>query len=91
MEEEDFLAEKELVFRLMPDGIRMRKDSKESKLTVAHRGYVFENACVEAKLDRGFALSSVKLKAAFEGAISLRPAVEMAALYAGLRSSMPWL
>ena len=91
MEEEDFLAEKELAFRLMPHGIRMRKDSKESKLCVLDNGYVFENECVEAKLDRGFALSSVKLKAAFEGAISLRPAVEMAALYAGLRSSMPWL
>ena len=93
LNEEDFLAQDDNVFRVSMKGIRRREGGREESMELHGYGWCYENSSVIVKFDRGFAVDDVKLKVKreFPEEISLKSAVEMAALYRGVRNSLSWL
>lgn len=51
----------------------------------------YEDDFMGVRLDKGFAVESITVKAPFEGERSLRMAAEMRILYEGIENSMSWL
>ncbi len=55
------------------------------------RSLVYETAQVRATLTPTFQVKTLKLRKAFDGALSLRAAAEMAVVLRGVSESLPWL
>ncbi|MCD8348990.1 MAG: putative selenate reductase subunit YgfK [Planctomycetaceae bacterium] len=91
LNDDDFNAHDDNVFRVKGKSIRRREGGKEETLALRGSGWWYENDTVAVIFDRGFTARDMKLKNGYVGEVSLRSAVEMAAIYRGLRNSMSWL
>lgn len=91
LNDEDFAAQDDNIFRVDEKTIRRREGGREERLTLRGWGWQYENDHVLVKFDRGFTLREMELKKEFAGDLSLRSAVEMATIYRGLRNSLSWL
>lgn len=91
LNEADFLAHDDNVFRVRDNGIRRREKEREESLSLYRRGWLYENEFVSVNFDRGFVIRDMELKKEFEGEMSLRSAVEMGTVYRGVRNSLSWL
>ena len=86
-----FGEEQDNAFYIEGDTIRRREGGQESQLSLANGALVYEDALVRVALTPEFHVVEMAAKEAFEGTLSLRPAAEMAVLYQGIRSSLPFL
>lgn len=91
LNDEDFKAQDDNVFRIGNGWIRRREGGKEELLNVTGHGYEYESEDLKVTLDCGYVVRSAEVKKTFEGQVSLRSAVEMSVLYSGLRNSLSWL
>ena len=91
LNEDDYLAQDDNVFRVAGDSIRRRAGGREETLAVRERGYVYENEHVRVAFDEGFTVRETDVLRPFEGVLSLRSAVEMAAIHGGIKASLPWV
>ncbi len=91
LNDEDFNAQDDNVFRVEGDTISRREGGRTETLTVGEHGYVYENGDVRVKLDKGYTVREAETKKGFGGKVSLRSAVEMSALYGGVKNSLSWL
>ncbi len=91
LNEADFLAHEDNVFRVRERSIRRREKGNEENLVLRGQGWRYENKYVSVVFDRGFLVRDMELKKEFPGELSLRSAVEMATVYRGVRNSLSWL
>ncbi len=71
--------------------IYRREGGRELSLTLVEDGYRFEDDLVELELSPELEIRGWRVKQAFSGQLSLRPAAEMAVILRGARSSLPYL
>ncbi len=86
-----FAAERSNAFHIAGDTIRRREDGRECSLTLANGTLTYEDALVRVDLTRDWQVVEMAAKEAFEGALSLKSAAEMAVLYEGVKRSLPFL
>jgi putative selenate reductase len=96
LEEGDFLKEDDNAFFIKGNTIYKREGGRETKVTMQDKDFVLENAQIRLSLsvDKGtgeWKLDQRKLKAAFEGMVSLRREAEMAIILNGVRRSLRFL
>ena len=91
LNDHDFTTQDDNVYRVAKGLIRRREGGVEMSLAVTENGWRYEDDVLDVRLDRGFGVEGVSVKASFEGARSLIRAAEMKALYEGIENSMPWL
>ncbi|MBC7258890.1 MAG: putative selenate reductase subunit YgfK [Chloroflexi bacterium] len=91
LNEADFGRETDNAFYISGRTIRRRKGGRESALTIADDGLVYEDAHVNVSLSSDWAVGGVELKQAFEGELSLVGAAEMAVVFRGLEAALPFL
>jgi putative selenate reductase len=71
--------------------VHRRDGGEEYVLTLVADGFIYETSTVRLRLTREFRVVEGERKRPFDERVSLRPAVEMAALLLGIRSSAPHL
>ncbi len=86
-----FEAEVGNAFRIEGTVIRRRDGGMESRLTVAGAERTFDDGVARVTLDADWRVTSAKALAPWTGERSLRRAAEMAALYDGITSTLPFL
>jgi putative selenate reductase len=86
-----FAAAESNAFRIADDTIRRRECGQECSLTIERDLLTYEDAAVRVQLTSAWQVKDSVVKRQFEGTRSLRPAAEMAVLYDGIRSSLPFL
>jgi len=86
-----FAAEDNNAFHIDGDMIRRREDGRESRLAVGDDTLIFEDAIVKVSLSKDWHVVEMVAKVPFAGSLSLRPAAEMAVLYEGIKSALPFL
>jgi putative selenate reductase len=86
-----FAAERDNAFRIEGRLVRRRERGEESRLTVADRGWAFEGGGLRVRFDERWTVVEAEAAASFAGPASLRPAAEMALLYAGVTTSLGFL
>ena len=91
LNEHDFAAQDDNVWRVSEGLLRRREGGAEMQLSVTDRGYRYEDGELEATFDRGFAVESLTAKRPFEGRRSLVRAAEMRVVYEGIVDALPWL
>jgi len=91
LNEADFRRETDNAFRVVGNTIRRREGGRESALTVAADGMVYEDANVRVSLSPDLTVREMALKRPFEGELSLAPAAEMAVVYWGVRESTSFM
>jgi putative selenate reductase len=91
LRENDFKQEKDNAFYIQGNTIYRRADSIESKLSVEKDGAVFENPFVTIQITPDFAIKEMALKKEFTETLSLREAVQMALIFQGITTSLPFL
>jgi putative selenate reductase len=91
LKESDFKQEEDNAFYIEGNTIRKRAGSLESKLSVEKDGVVFESPLVTINLSPDFAINEMTLKTAFTETLSLREAVQMALIFQGITTSLPFL
>ena len=87
----DFLAHDDNVYRVSKSLIRRREGGAEMRLCVTDSGFVYEDDFLVVELDKGFGVVNAKVKKSFEGERSLLCAVEMSVVYSGIESSVSWI
>ena len=87
---DDFANETVNAFHIDGDTIRRREGGRESCLIV-NGNLVYENDNVLVTMTHGFEVQDVVVKHAFEGALSLKDAAEMAVIYKGIKETLPQL
>jgi len=91
LEERDFLLERDNAFYIEGDIIRRREGGRECSLALRDGTLAYEDALVRVELTRDWQVKSMAAKESFEGALSLRPAAEMAVVFQGVRDALPFL
>jgi putative selenate reductase len=91
LKESDFKQEEDNAFYIEGNTIRRRAGSLESKLSIEKDGAVFESPLVTIQLAPDFAIKEMALKRAFTETLSLREAVQMALIFQGITTSLPFL
>ncbi|MBU1750807.1 MAG: putative selenate reductase subunit YgfK [Chloroflexi bacterium] len=91
LQEADFRREKDNAFYIAGNTIRQRVGGREARLTVHDSGFAYENAQVRVNLAPDFEVEQMVLKRAFAGLLSLRDAAEMALIWQGVTTSLPWV
>ncbi len=86
-----FVAEAGNAFRIEGHTILRREDGREMRLTRHEREWVFENDTLRVTLTGEWAIVAATATSPRVGPRSLRPAAEMAVLYEGIASSLPFL
>jgi putative selenate reductase len=86
-----FAAEDSNAFHIDGDTIRRRERGCESRLSFGDDTLTFEDATVKVTLSRDWQVRAMIAKTPFDGIRSLRPAAEMAVLYEGVSSALPFL
>jgi putative selenate reductase len=87
----DFDLEDDNAFCIVGNAIYQRETGHESSLTMQDGQLVFENDQVDVRLSPHFEIVEMKLRASFEGCLSLRQAAEMALILRGVTASLPFL
>ncbi len=91
LNDHDFDTQDDNVYRVSNGLLRRREGGLEMSLSVTSCGWFYEDDFMGVRLDKGFAVESITVKAPFEGERSLRMAAEMRILYEGIENSMSWL
>jgi putative selenate reductase len=91
LDEHAFAADAGLAFHIAGETIRRRDNGAESRLTACADGWTFEDEHASLRVSREWSLLAATLKAPFAGTRSLRPAADMAVLYEGVMSTLPFL
>ena len=91
LNEGDFVAQDDNVWRVSEGLLRRREGGVEMRLAVTGRGYRYEDDVLDVAFDRGFAVESLRAKRPFEGERSLVRAAEMRVVYEGIAEALPWL
>ncbi len=86
-----FEAEESNAFRIEGETIWRREGGHLSSLTVEKDALTYEDEEARVRLTRAWEVREIVAKTAVEGTKSLRPAAEMAVLYEGIRSTLPFL
>jgi putative selenate reductase len=86
-----FAAENSNAFHIDGDTIRRRERGCESRLSINDNTLTFEDATMKVTLSRDWQVRDMIAKTPFDGTRSLRPAAEMAVLYEGVSSGLPFL
>ena len=73
------------------DTIRRREGGREAWLSLENDAIAYENALISVRFSPDFEIKETALKEAFEGALSLREAAEMALILKGVANSLPFL
>jgi putative selenate reductase len=90
LNEPDFAAQNDNMFKIDGNVFRRREQGRESRLTVERGGYLYENESLSVELDNGFFVRSLTPRGHVEDC-SLRDAVELAVMFNGIRASAPYL
>jgi putative selenate reductase len=91
LQESDFELEEDNAFYIEGHTIRRREGGRESQLSMKNGILVFENTQVHVSLSPDFEIRETALKEAFEGTFSLMEAAEMALIFNGVTTSLPFL
>jgi putative selenate reductase len=91
LEEADFLQKDDNAFYIQGNAMRRREGGWEASLTMRNGSYVFENEQIRATLSKSWGTEELKLKAAFEGTLSLTAAAEMRVILQGVAASLAFL
>ena len=86
-----FAAEDSNAFHIDGDTIRRRERGHESRLSMSDDAVMYEDATMKVTLSRDWQVRDMIAKTPFEGIRSLRPAAEMAVVYEGVSSALPFL
>jgi len=86
-----FAAEQNNAFRIESRTIRRRERGEECRLTVGGTALVYEDAAMRVVLTRDWQVREATARTPFDGARSLVPAAEMAVLFEGITSRLPFL
>lgn len=87
----DFRQEADNAFYINGNTIYRRDGGLESKLSIEKNELVFENSLVCISLTPEFKIKKIALKAVFERTLSLVTAAEMAQIFKGITTSLPFL
>jgi putative selenate reductase len=88
---EGFDAEDDNAFRIDGSVIWRREHGQECSLTVGDESLTYEDAALRIDLTRDWRVKMLTAVGPVEGPQSLKPAAEMAVLYDGIASSLPFL
>lgn len=91
LDRSEFEPEVDNAFYLERGALRRRENGREALLTRDSSGYRYETEEIIVTLAADGTLLETELRAPFDGAVSLRPAIEMLALLEGIESSAPFL
>ncbi|WP_148134068.1 putative selenate reductase subunit YgfK [Candidatus Formimonas warabiya] len=91
LKESDFVQENDNAFYMEGNTIRRREKGVESKLSLVNNGWDFESKLVRISMSDDFVIKEMALKKAFEGALSLREAAEMAVIFRGITNTLSFL
>jgi putative selenate reductase len=93
LQEGDFELQDDAVnaFYIEGNTIRRREGGQESQLSMKNGILAFENTRVRVSLSSDFEIKEITLKEAFEGTFSLMEAAEMALIFNGVTTSLPFL
>jgi putative selenate reductase len=91
LKEGDFVLEEDNAFFIEGEAIRRRDGGQESRLVVKNDTMTFENAQLRASLSPDFEIHEMALKETFEETLSLRGAAEMALIFRGVTTALPFL
>ena len=91
LKESDFLLEENNAFYIEDNTIRCKTGGLESKLSVEKDGLVFVNPLVIIHLSPDFVIRNMAVQKLFTGILSLREAAQMAVIYRGITTSLPYL
>jgi len=93
LQENDWQQENDNAFLIQGNTIRRREGGREMRLTAKDGGWVFENEQVRVSLSGNWELETGnwELKNTFAGTLSLKEAAEMAVLFKGVTTSLPFL
>lgn len=91
LQECDFKQEDGNAFYINGNTIYRRDGGLESKLNIEKDGLVFENMLVRISLTPEFKIKEIISKGATEGILSLKKAAEMAQIFKGITTSLPFL
>jgi putative selenate reductase len=86
-----FAAEDCNAYHIDGNSIRRREGGRESRLSIGDDTLTFEDTTVKVTLSRDWHVVEMVAKGPFAGTCSLRPAAEMAVLYEGIGSALPFL
>jgi len=86
-----FAAEDHNAFHIDGDTILRRDGGRESRLVMGDDQLTYEDSCVKMVLSRDWQPREMAAKDGFSGQYSLKPAADMAVLYEGIRSALPFL
>jgi putative selenate reductase len=86
-----FAAEGSNAFHIDGRTIRRREHGQASSLTVEDEALTYEDETVRVTLTRQWQVTGIVAKTAFSGSRSLKPAAEMAVLFDGIASTLPFL
>ncbi len=88
---EAYEAERDNAFFVEGGTIHRRAGGREARLVRTDDGFSYDGPEVRARLTAGFTVGTIEPKGPFEGAISLRPAIEMAVLLTGIAETAAYL
>ena len=91
LKESDFLQEENNAFYIEDNTIRCKNGGLESKLSVEKDGLVFVSPLVIIHLSPDFVIRNMAVQKLFTGILSLREAAQMAVIYRGITTSLPYL
>jgi len=87
----DYESESENAYYIAPDAIRRREKGSEMVLTRLTDGFRFKTDRIDVILSPQFEFKEGRVTSPFDGKVSLKPAIEMAVVLAGLSESAPFL
>lgn len=91
LKERDFKQEDDNAFYIEGNIIRRRDGGAESKLVIEKDRIIFDNSLVHISLSPDFNIHEMTVKRAFDGTLSLRKAAEMALIFNGVITSLPFM
>jgi len=86
-----FAAEHSNAFHIDGDTIRRRENGHECRLSIGDDGLIYEDATIKVTLSRDWQVREMIAKTSLNGSRSLRSAAEMAVVYEGVSSALPFL
>jgi putative selenate reductase len=91
LNEPDYQAAQNNAFRIQDNSIRRREGGKEAQLIQSNGQWIYQNAYVRLMITPTFEIKEMTLREAFDGALSLKDAAEMAVILKGVKETLPAL
>jgi putative selenate reductase len=86
-----FATEHSNAFHIDGDSIRRREGGREHRLSISDDEWVYDDGTMTVALSRDWQVRDMIARASADGVYSLRPAAEMAVLFEGVDSALPFL